>query len=177
MNEATDLTIILWFNAVGKEAGSGTDRKAEFFGHAHKVGNRGRLHFFHDAGPLDLDGDNGGAQAGGGLLVEQTLDDQGHDLPFARGQQVVPCPEFGKVPAGLQTGASMFGVMRNILNEGFSGPDEAVVPSGHNPQKVTDAPQLRSVSGNLLLEQSISRLDPMCLSNTSLHSGYRLARS
>jgi hypothetical protein len=81
------------------------------------------------------------------------------------------------MPAGLQTGTFVFGVAGDVLNERSGGLDERAVPSRHDPEETADAPELRSISGNLFLEQSVGRLDFMCPSNTSLHSGFRLTRS
>ena len=53
-------------------------------GHADQVGQRGRLHLFHDARAMDLDGLQRRAQARGDLLVGQALAPPGAGLP-ARG--------------------------------------------------------------------------------------------
>src|SRR5262245_46211226 len=66
--------------------------EAQFAGHADQLRQRVGAHLAHDAGAVDLDGLLGHPQAVAHLLVEQALDDQGHDFALARAERGGPFP-------------------------------------------------------------------------------------
>src|SRR5258706_9914069 len=55
---------------------------AEFCRHVHQVRERPRLHFAHDPSPMRLHRDLADVEFATNLLVQQSGDDQCHDLPF-----------------------------------------------------------------------------------------------
>src|SRR6266404_9531980 len=67
--------------------------EAEYGGHIHQVGERVRLHLSHHATSVCLHRDLADAELATDLLIQQSGDDQRHDLPFARAEGRVTGPE------------------------------------------------------------------------------------
>ena len=61
--------------------------------HFHQIGERIGLHLLHDFTSMGLHRDLTDAEFAANLFVQQTGDDQGHDLSFARGKGRVTIPE------------------------------------------------------------------------------------
>src|SRR5712671_1320625 len=72
----------LWVNAQG-------------LGHAHELRQRRGVHFFHDMAAVNLNRNFAQTDFGGDLLVHQTGDDEGHDLPLARAERVEEAAQLG----------------------------------------------------------------------------------
>src|ERR1700740_2896109 len=61
--------------------------------HFHQVCNRVGLHLLHHLASVRLHCDLADAELATDLLIQQTGDDQRHDLPFARSKCCVTAPE------------------------------------------------------------------------------------
>jgi hypothetical protein len=73
------------------------ERYAQLHGHSHQFRKRFRLHLSHHLAAMDLQGDLGDPKLRGGLLIEQSSNDQGKDLALAGRQTRVPlsqCRQF-----------------------------------------------------------------------------------
>src|SRR5208282_2177365 len=89
----------------------GSGGKTQSLGNAHQVGNGFNLHLFHHLAPMDLHGNFTRAKFGSGLFVQQSTDDQAHNLPFARGQCLVSGSQFHQ----LRTPPERLGVLVNRM--------------------------------------------------------------
>jgi len=63
--------------------------EAESRGHSYQVGQRIRLHLFHNLTSVCLHRDLADAELATDLFIQQAGDHQCHDLPFARGERRV----------------------------------------------------------------------------------------
>ena len=80
----------------------------EFARHSHQVGEGIRFHFLHDPPAVRLYRDFADTQFRANLFIEQTGDNQGHDLPFSKSQRCVAVPKIAHRHFAVQCHAAAF---------------------------------------------------------------------